>query len=166
MQSIKIGIDSETESLLKKLRGIENIDKAGVNNAIAEALRTGTVERFGREVSPQGDAWKKSIRAANEGGLTLTRSGQLKGSIHARATAEGAEVGTNLVYAATHQFGASGRTIRARNKPYLSFQMNGRWVRKKQVTVNIPARPFLGVSDEDRQEIQDIVEEAVSEAGK
>ena len=84
--------------------------------------------------------------------------------INARATEEGAEVGTNLVYAATHQFGASGRVIRAKNKPYLAFEYHGRTIRKKQVTVNIPARPFLGISDEDRQEIKSLVEEALSEA--
>ena len=92
-------------------------------------------------------------------------TGQLKGSINARATEEGAEVGTNLVYAATHQFGASGRVIRAKNKPYLAFEYHGRTIRKKQVTVNIPARPFLGISDEDRQEIKSLVEEALSEEG-
>ncbi|MFR1008017.1 MAG: phage virion morphogenesis protein [Ruminococcus sp.] len=99
-----------------------------------------------------------------KGGLTLTMTGQLKSSINARATEEGAEVGTNLVYAATHQFGASGRVIRAKNKPYLAFEYHGRTIRKKQVTVNIPARPFLGISDEDRQEIKSLVEEALSEA--
>lgn len=164
MSSIRVGIDGETQELLKKLEGIGSLDKAGVNNAIAEALRTGTVERFEQEQGPGGESWPRSIRASADGGLTLTRTGQLKSSIHARSGAAGAEVGTNLVYAATHQFGASGRTIRAKKKPFLKFQAGGRWIRKKQVTVNIPARPFLGVSDGDRQEIESIVEEAIAEA--
>lgn len=165
MSSIRVGIDSETQELLKKLKGIEGLDKAGVNNAIAEALRTGAVDRFEQQKSPDGANWTRSIRASSDGGLTLTKTGQLKNSLNVRANEAGAEIGTNLIYAATHQFGASGRTIRAKKKPYLSFMANGRWIRKKQVTVNIPARPFLGVSDEDQKEIENIVEEAIAEAG-
>ena len=152
MSSIRASMEGELPELAEKLSRLSTIDKAGINNAIAEALRSGTIERFEGEKSPEGAAW------------TLTMTGQLKGSINARATEEGAEVGTNLVYAATHQFGASGRVIRAKNKPYLAFEYHGRTIRKKQVTVNIPARPFLGISDEDRQEIKSLVEEALSEA--
>lgn len=167
MSSIRVSIDGDTEKILKKISGLAGIDKAGINRAIAEALRTGTVERFEQQQSPEGVAWKRSIRASGEGGgVTLTRTAALRNSINARATKDGAEVGTNTVYAATHQFGASGRSIRAKDKPFLVFQVGGRWIRKKQVTVNIPARPFLGVSDDDRQEIKDIVERAVEEAGQ
>ena len=164
MSSIRASMEGELPELAEKLSRLSAIDKTGINNAIAEALRSGTIERFESEKSPEGAAWNKSIRASEKGGLTLTMTGQLKGSINARATEEGAEVGTNLVYAATHQFGTSGRVIRAKNKPYLAFEYHGRTIRKKQVTVNIPARPFLGISDEDRQEIKSLVEEALSEA--
>lgn len=164
MASIRVSIDGDTEKLLAKLNGIAGLDKAEVNNALAEALRTGTVERFESGTGPDGRVWPRSIRAGS-GGQTLVVTATLKNSINARASAKGAEVGTNLIYAATHQFGASGRTIRARNKPFLKFQVGGRWIRKKQVTVNIPARPFLGISEEDRKEIESIVEEAILEAG-
>lgn len=164
MSSIRVSTEGELDELLEKLSAIENLDKQGINEAIAEALRTNTVERFENEQAPDGASWKKSIRAGREGGLTLTMSGGLKGSINTRASEAGAEVGTNLVYAATHQFGASGRTIRAKNKPYLAFQVNGRYIRKKQVTVNIPARPFLGISEKDREDIREMLEEALGEA--
>lgn len=164
MSSIRASMEGELPELVDKLSRLSSIDKTGLNNAIAEALRSGTIDRFEQEKSPDGAAWKKSIRALAEGGLTLTMTSQLKGSINARATEEGAEVGTNLVYAATHQYGASGRTIRAKNKPNLMFQFKGRWIRKKQVTVNIPARPFIGISDEDREEIRSLTEEALEEA--
>lgn len=164
MSSIRVSMEGELPELVEKLTNLSTIDKVGINNAIAEALRSGTIERFESEKSPEGAAWSKSIRASSKGGLTLTMSGALKGSINARATAEGAEVGTNLIYAATHQFGASGRTIRAKNKPFLTFEYQGRTIRRKQVTVNIPARPFIGVSDKDRQEIRSLVEEALAQA--
>ena len=163
--SIRIGIEGELDELLAKLSGIAGLDKAEVNAALAEGLRTRTLERFDKEQSPDGGSWKRSVRASESGGKTLTMTTGLKNSINARASAEGAEVGTNLVYAATHQFGASGRTIRARRKPYLVFKVGGRTIRKKQVTVNIPARPFLGISEEDRQDIQDVVNAAIEGAG-
>lgn len=164
MSSIRVSMEGELPDLAKKLSKLSAVDKAGINNAIAEAIRSGTIERFETETGPDGSAWSKSIRASEKGGLTLTVTGELKSSINARATEKGAEVGTNLVYAATHQFGDSGRVVRAKNKPYLAFEYHGRTIRKKQVTVNIPARPFLGISDEDRKEIKSIVEEALSEA--
>lgn len=104
MSSIRASMEGELPELAEKLSRLSAIDKTGINNAIAEALRSGTIERFESEKSPEGAAWNKSIRASEKGGLTLTMTGQLKGSINARATEEGAEVGTNLVYAATHQF--------------------------------------------------------------
>lgn len=165
MSSIRVSMDGDTEKLLAKLDGIAGLDKAGVNNALAEALRTGAVERFESGTAPDGQAWPRSIRAG-AGGQTLVVTAALKNSVNTRASAQGAEVGTNLIYAATHQFGASGRTIRARKKPFLKFQAGGRWIRKKQVTVNIPARPFLGISGSDRQNIQDIIDEAITEAGR
>ena len=73
----------------------------------------------------------------------------------------GFAVGTNAKHAATHQFGDQGRTIRARKAKNLRFQVGGQWVSKKQVKVNIPARPFLGLSDEDMQEIKATTEEFI-----
>ena len=70
-------------------------------------------------------------------------------------------VGTNVKYAATHQFGEPGRTIRARRKKYLRFQVGGRWISKKKVRITIPARPFLGLSDEDMREMRATVEDFI-----
>lgn len=54
-----------------------------------------------------------------------------------------------------------GAHIRARKAKNLRFQVGGQWVSKKQVKVNIPARPFLGLSDEDMQEIKATTEEFI-----
>lgn len=162
MSAIRASMEGELEDLLKKLSRLGSLDRKAINQSIAESLRTSTDERFDNEMSPEGAAWKRSIRAGNSG-KTLTKTGRLRGSIHARASASGAAVGTNTVYAATHQFGTGSRTIRARNKPFLRFQVNGSWVRAKQVTIKIPARPFLGISSEDEDEIRTIIEEALEE---
>ena len=55
-------------------------------------------------------------------------------------------VGYNLIYATTHQFGAEkgafGTTSRGGPIPW----------------GDIPARPFLGISDDDRRDIEKLVE--------
>ena len=66
-----------------------------------------------------------------------------------------------MIYAATHQYGDT-RIIRARKKKMLRFQVNGQWISKKQVRVTIPARPFLGLSDEDMEDIKETLEEYLS----
>ena len=68
---------------------------------------------------------------------------------------------TNVKHGATHQFGERGRTIRAKTRKGLRFQVGGRWVTKKQVKVSIPARPFLGLSEEDMEEIKATVEDFI-----
>ncbi len=162
MSSISVRIDGEVGELLSRLNRMSGIDKAGVMNAIAEGLRTSTLERFRSEESPEGTKWKPSIRAERQGGKTLTKSAGLKNSIKAQADGTGAAVGTNLAYAATHQFGDE-RTIRAKTGRYLRFQIGDRWVSVPSVRVNIPARPFLGIGREDEEEIKEILNEAFEE---
>lgn len=152
-----IRIEGDTRAMLQKIRSFSEIDKRGINAALAEAVRESTMERFKQGRDPEGKRWKTSIRAAGEGGKTLIQSAQLRNSVNARPETSGFAVGTNVKHAATHQFGEPGRTIRARRKKVLRFQVGGRWVSKKQVHICIPARPFLGLSDEDMQKIRDTV---------
>jgi len=163
-----IRLEGDVRKLMKKLRGLEDVDLRGASLTLAEVLRTSTRERFQQQKSPEGKPWKKSIRAIREGGATLTDSAGLKNSIKSTADSTGFAVGTNKVYARTHQFGEKGRkvTIRAKTSKGLIFQVGGRWIRKKQVTVNIkiPARPFLGISEEDMLEIKETIEDIIAEA--
>ena len=157
-----IRLEGDTRAMLRKIRSFAEIDKRGINAALAEGVRESTLERFKQGRDPEGKRWKTSIRAASEGGKTLIQSSQLRGSIHARSEPAGFAVGTNAKHVATHQFGEPGRTIRARRKKALRFQVGGRWVSKKQVRIRIPARPFLGLSDEDMQEIKGTVEDFIT----
>ena len=163
MSSVNVKVDGDVQRLMKRLGRIAGVDKAGINNAIAEGLRTSTIERFQAEKSPEGKKWKQSIRAREEGGKTLTKSTALRSSIRSEASAEGLAIGTNDIRAATHQFGDT-RIIKAKRKKALRFRINGRWVSKKEVKVTIPARPFLGVSEEDEEEIKKLLSQALEES--
>lgn len=129
-------------------------------DSIGSYLANSTIRRFETESAPDGLPWKRSGRAEREAGQTLTDTGRLRASIVHRVAGDVLEVGTNVVYAAIHQFGekTKPRTIRARRKKALFFPGADHPVRSVQHPgSDIPERPFLGVSDEDRAAIARIV---------
>lgn len=154
-----IRLEGDTTRLMKKLKQLKSVDIQGINASVGEALRTSTADRFKEQKSPNGKRWRSSIRAATQGGVTLTNTAQLKNSIRSSADKTGAAIGTNVKHAATHQFGDK-RTIRAKTSKGLRFNVGGRWVTKDKVKVNIPARPFLGISKDDEEEIRGILQDA------
>lgn len=127
--------------------------------AIASHLEETTRERFERSAGPDGAAWKPSRRAQEQGGRTLIDSGRLLASLATFADATRAIVGTNLVYAAIHQFGG---VIRARGRaaggagalrlPFPDRRAGTPFTLRQSVT--LPARPYLGFSAEDRVTVE------------
>lgn len=154
MSSIRVEVDQE---LLDRLRGLEEADIAAAMAAVGEAIRTSVLERFDTGKDPEGRPWKKSIRAQQDGGKTLVDHRTLSTSIHVESSAKGVEVGTNEKYAAIHQFGG---TIRAKGDGLLKFKIGDQWISKR--SIEMPARPYLGINEEDMQEIVHIIEEAVT----
>lgn len=165
MAGTGIRLDGDVSALLRRLRAYSEIDRRGLNAALAQTARESTLERFRQGRDPEGRRWKTSIRAAASGGRTLIDTAQLRNSIKAHSDEKGFAVGTNVKYAGTHQFGDSNRTIRAKTRKGLRFQVGGRWVTKKQVKVSIPARPYLGLSSEDMEEIKATVQEFIERSG-
>lgn len=125
---------------------------------IGGMLETSTQMRFERGESPSGEPWPPSIRAIAEHGKTLIDSARLMQSITHQAARDRVRVGTNVIYAAVQQKGA----VISSQGGYLKFRIGDRWVQKRQV--EIPARPFLGVSEDDRREIVAILRERLVDA--
>ena len=117
MAMYSIRLDGDTRAMLRRIRSFSEIDKQGINAALAEGARESTLERFKQSKGPDGRRWKTSIRAAQEGGKTLIQSAQLRNSIHAKSDASGFAVGTNVKYAATHQFGEMCIRDRTKDAP-------------------------------------------------
>ena len=127
---------------------------------IGGRLVDSTKHRFEIESGPNGARWKPSIRALREGGKTLRKSGDLFRSLTHNVLSDGIEIGTNIVYAAIHQFGGKTppRIIRPKNKKALYWP--GARHPVKQVNhpgSNIPARPFLGLDTADEAAIERII---------
>lgn len=117
-----------------------------IHKRIAEHGVSSTKGRFQSETDPLGNRWIPSRRALEEGGRTLTDTARLRKSITGRGSASQAEWGTNVVYAGRHNFGDA--IVRGRRGG------------------GMPRRQFLGLSKEDQAEIQEIIEEALGQAGR
>lgn len=128
---------------------------APVMSVIATGLVASTHRRFVTQSSPDGAAWAglhPAYRPIKRNSRILTESGRLRGSINEASGNDWARVGTNLIYAGVHQFGA---TIRPKAASHLVFRLATGVVLAKSVT--IPARPYLGISDDDEQMISETV---------
>lgn len=134
-------------------------------------LEASTIDRFDDEAAPDGTPWVPSARALAEGGKTLTDTGLLRGSITYVASRNQVEWGSNLVYARRHQEGFSGqeevsahqRTIRqafGRTLPGPVVANIGAFTRQ----ANTPARPFLGVSAADEEQLLGLADDYLLEA--
>ena len=139
------GLDAALGQAAQKLGNTQ-----ALMESIGEALVSGTLKRFDAEEYPQGNKWEPSGRASEEGGQTLTDTGRLRRSIDYAATAGKVMVGSNLAYARIHQ---EGGIITPKNAKKLVF--TGRGGKKVAVDkVTIPARPYLGVSEEDMDDVK------------
>ena len=126
---------------------------------IGSYMVAATIRRFELE-GGAGGRWKPSRRAREEGGQTLTDTGRLRSSIASNVTGDGVEIGTNVAYAAIHQFGGRTppRTIRPRRKKALFFPGARHPVAKiEHPGSDIPARPFLDFDEQDRAAVGRIV---------
>lgn len=142
---------------------------------IGEHLQRSTKERFATETAPDGAPWaplnpeyvkEKEAQGFNAG--ILKRRGDLKGEgiIYQLGTDE-VLVGSDKMYARIHQFGGTirpkaDRKTESGRPAALVFAIGGRILKRASVT--IPARPFLGLSADDREEIEAIVEVFLSDA--
>ncbi len=170
---IKIDVDDK-----QVIAAMERLAKAAANprpalKAIGEALVTSTKARFQTSTAPDGSRWAPNSQATylrdlgsakslhrKDGRINSKGAGKVMGKrpligetgnlsqqIHWRVDADALLVGSTMEYAATQQFGAEqgafGRDKRNHPIPW----------------GDIPARPFLGVSDQDASKIMSIVNE-------
>lgn len=120
--------------------------------AIGEMGVSSIRRRFKDEEGPDGEAWEKSGRAEDEGGQTLTKTAKLKNSHTYEATATEVAIGTNDERAAIHHFGGE---ITPKKGKFLVFPgRDGKPVFVEKVVM--PARPAVGFSDDDLEEIKDM----------
>ncbi len=142
-------------------------------NLAAEHMRHSVEQNFA--VGGRPTRWPVSARAERESGQTLVDTSRLLKSITYSYDHSSIEIGTNVAYARAHQLGYAGivmvrshtRRVKSRDVR-VRFEHEGRrkrkliakgiaFVRSHDRNMNIPARPFLVVQDEDIVEIKSII---------
>jgi phage virion morphogenesis protein len=153
---VSITLDFKAESAVAALTEIlaRGANLAPLMANIGASLVVSTQHRFETGTGPSGEAWKPSIRAERDGGLTLVNTRRLLQSITFSADEDSVEVGSNVLYSAIHQFGG---TIKAKNGGALHFHVAGKKILVG--AVKMPARPFLGLSAADNQKILDLTQD-------
>lgn len=146
---------------------------------MGEYLESVHKDRFKTSTAPDGSKWQPNSEmtylnilgkqhvnkdgALNRKGINrvmskrvLVGDGTLMNSIHYQVSGDLLLVGSNLIYAAIHQFGG---TIKPKNKKVLSWKVGDVSIFAKQVV--IPKREWLGISIADEAELTNIVEDHV-----
>lgn len=131
---------------------------------LADLMETSARRRFDEGRAPDGAAWKPSERAVRDGGKTLIDTSQLVSSLTRDFDDHSAVAGTNVIYAAFHQYGAKrATTVRAHSRKVDKLfgkklrQTTSLSIPSHTRTANLAARAFLGFSDEDSKQIHDII---------
>jgi phage virion morphogenesis protein len=144
----RVELEFDNSQVLAAIRGAlaELADPRPMLLDIGEGLVNSTRDRFSAQRGPDGQAWQTlsprylETKSPNPGKI-LQRRGDLVRQIFPQVQGTTLLVGTDRVYGAVHQFGALkgkfGKTKRGAPIPW----------------GDIPARPFLGVSDDDANEI-------------
>ena len=121
------GLDEALGTL--RLLATKGEDLAPMLDELGQDEVARVVQRFEQSRSPDGTAWQALKRPRPRGGdRPLQDTGVLMGSITAQVHGNTLQIGTATDYAHYHQFG----------------------------TQHIPARPFLGVSDDLLASIQEL----------
>lgn len=134
--------DTEIVAALARLQTkVGNL--APVYRDIGAYLLQSNTERFTAKQSPDGKDWKElspgyQASKPKNADKILVLDNRLRGDLRYQASSQRLEVGSNLKYAATHQFG--------------------------RAEANIPARPFLGLSADENTSIIAIIEEHLKKA--
>ena len=156
-----LAVEMQLNGLGRATQAIERVtgwDRLELMDVIGRLCQLQTRRRIRSEkIGPNGELWPHNRR----GSAPLYASGALHDSIDYQAGLGQVTVGSPLIYAAINHFGG---IIKAKNAKALAFMSGNKQVFAKSVT--IPARPYLGISPQNAQEIEEVVADFITEVLK
>jgi phage virion morphogenesis protein len=179
--SLEITVEQLGKFFAGKAAQAQTLDLSVPMRIIAELVKSSIKKNFATGAAPDGTPWlplkrpRQGKRHKGSSAQPLRDTGLLMASVtsagphHLETIGSNfLEIGTNLVYAGVHQFGATiNQAERHRRKPWVFTNEQGATIFTRRIrahTVRLPARPFLGFSDELVQDISDVLGEALEKA--
>ncbi len=148
MSGVGLNFDlSGLPQLAERIARLGRADRGALLDDLGAAVVSQTQRRIGEEkTGPDGErwpAWSASHARTRHGNQSLlVASGNLLDTItHMVSGSESVEIGSNLVYAAAHQFGLDMSVVSSRRR------------------VTLPARPYLGLSGDNEADLEAIADD-------
>lgn len=183
MSGVAISIEADGESaVMQALEHLSNFDQSkpklfdAIGHSVVSNIRNRWISGEGLE-----GTWRLSGRVARKGGTTLRDTSRLMNSMTHNVLQGGVEIGTDVEYGAIHHFGGEIHyEARMRRSYFRQNQRTGlvgnKFVRKarsnfmqetmgKAYKVNMPRRPFLGLTESDELEVMDLIVEHLTNDG-
>ena len=159
MSGVKLKVEIDDRKVRDALNRLLRSGKelSPVLKEIGEHLLDSTRQRFSDKTAPDDTTWdslsptyqKRKKKNANK---ILVLDGHLSGTLRYQIQGNTLLLGSDRIYAAIHQFGAKqgafGKTKGGKSIPW----------------GDIPARPYLGVSDDDERDIVNILHDHLQDA--
>lgn len=178
--AMEMTLDDLARFLDQRASQLTRIDLTKPMKVILLLAKSSIKENFAGSHAPDGTPWlplkrpRQGKRHRNSTPLPLRDTGLLMASVtsagphHVERTDERSmQVGTNLEYAAIHNFGGTiHKPERARAKPWVFTNGQGQTIftRKiKEHDVTIPARQFIGWGPKLIEQTADVLSEALEE---
>ncbi|SDA18145.1 phage virion morphogenesis (putative tail completion) protein [Pseudomonas sp. NFPP10] len=148
---------------------------------IAEYLHQSTDDRFRQQVAPDGSPWAPlapSTIARKGSNKILRQDGNLQDTLRHSVSGNELAFGTDRPYGAIHQFGGKIEHAPRSQQVYFSHK-NGTvgnrfvkrsksnfamWTTRGAHAMELPARPYIGLSSEDDAEILSIISDYLTGA--
>lgn len=165
--------DTALTHTLEQLRALGK-DSTPIMRELAGIMAGAAEDAFDTQRDPvTGAPWQPlaastiaARQASGHDGKILQLSGSLASSLERRYGADFAIVGTNKEYAAIHQFGGKTKAHRIAARFKRALKIPGVGFRKSvnHPGSSIPARSFLGVGEEDLEEMREAALRALEKA--
>ena len=185
---VEITKDTASPALKRAILKLQGDGRALMLGQIGETLMRSTRDRGARQIDPDGNKWRplspgyKRWKDKKRPGVPILKFDfhMLGDQLSYQVDPDGLLLGTNAPYGARHQFGgASTHAAHSRKLAFGKNRPNGmkvfaragsasvdheKWATVKQYTVTLPARPWLGVSQDDEKALLDIAADHLGDA--
>jgi phage virion morphogenesis protein len=168
MFQIEIDLKEFQQAMEQLTNGL--VDRTAMMRQIAAIMADAVEENFQQQGRPAWLGWSPAYAKKRHGGKILQHTGRLASSIQQFSDNDEALVGTNLKYARIHQEGGT-INIPSRSQQAHYRRKNGKsrfsskarsnhsqWNTIPAYKIQMPARPFLSLTDSDAEQIQTILE--------